>query len=385
MTEEKKEKKREENEAQLQTEALRKELEVHYDGKSCYFITLNSDFSHLCADLSRAVGTERKKKVCIVSDTNVADIYCEQITGLLQVNFDNVVSFVFEAGEQSKHLGTVECLYEFLIEHKFDRHDLLVALGGGVVGDLTGFAAATYLRGIDFIQVPTSLLAQVDSSIGGKTGVDFQQYKNMVGAFYQPKLVYMSMTIFQSLPEQQFANGMAEELKHGLIKDRDYYEWLRDHRTDILKRTPELLLQMLHIGCNIKRVVVENDPKEKGERALLNFGHTIGHAVEKLSNFKLYHGECVAIGMVAAAYLSCKKGYLTEIELQEIEHTLQDYLLPIRVRDLDANEILAVTKSDKKMVGARVKFTLLHAIGDAYSDLSLTDTDLLEAINYILE
>lgn len=174
---------------------MRKEMNVNYEGKRCYSITLNSSFAHLLDDIVDAVGEDRTKKICIVSDSQVAKIYMNRIQELLKQRYEYVFSFVFEAGERSKNMDTVQKLYEQLISNKFDRHDFLIALGGGVVGDLTGFCAATYLRGIDFIQIPTSLLAQVDSSIGGKTGVDFQQYKNMVGAFYQPKLVNTSMLI----------------------------------------------------------------------------------------------------------------------------------------------------------------------------------------------
>lgn len=363
---------------------VRKEIPVHYEGKKCYSITLNESFDCLLDDIISAIGDDKTKKVCIVSDSQVANIYLNQVSSVLETHFSKVISYVFEAGEQSKNMDTVQKLYEQLIINKFDRHDLLIALGGGVVGDLTGFSAATYLRGVDFIQIPTSLLAQVDSSIGGKTGVDFQQYKNMVGAFYQPKLVYMNMEVFQSLSDGQFANGMAEEIKHGLIKDGAYYTWMKENRELILQKAPETLIGMLEIGCNIKRVVVENDPKEKGERALLNFGHTIGHAIEKLSDFKLYHGECVSLGVVAAAYLSMKKGNLTEDELHDIEEVLSAYQLPIRISGYDPQEILETSKSDKKMIGGKVKFTLLKRIGEAYSDLSLTDEDLLEAIQYVL-
>ena len=363
---------------------MRKEIVVNYEGKKCYSITLNNSFTHLTDDITAALGTDQTKKVCIVSDSQVAEIYMNKISTILHNQYSHIFSFVFEAGERSKNMETVQKLYEQLIINKFDRHDFLIALGGGVVGDLTGFTAATYLRGIDFVQIPTSLLAQVDSSIGGKTGVDFQQYKNMVVAFYQTKLVYMSMEVFQTLPNGQFANGMAEEIKHGLIKDRAYYIWMKENRELIWQKAPETMIGMLNIGCNIKRVVVENDPKEKGERALLNFGHTIGHAIEKLSDFKLYHGECVALGMVAATYLSVKKGNLTVDELHDIERVLAAYHLPIRISGYDAEEILETTKSDKKMIGGRVKFTLLKHIGEAYSDLSLTDEDLLEAIRYVL-
>lgn len=361
-----------------------KEITVSYEGKKSYSITLNHSFSYLPDSIADAIGRDHTKKVCIVSDSKVANLYLKKIQDLLKTQFELIDSFIFEAGEHSKNLETVQKLYQQLICNKFDRHDLLLALGGGVVGDLTGFCAATYMRGIDFIQVPTSLLAQVDASIGGKTGVDFQQYKNMVGAFYQPKLVYMSMEVFQTLPDDQFSNGMAEEIKHGLIKDCAYYTWLKENRERICQKHPDTLLGMLEVGCNIKRTVVENDPKERGERALLNFGHTIGHAIEKLSDFRLYHGQCVSLGMVSAAYLSVKKGNLTADELHDIEHALQSYDLPIRIQGYDANKILDATKSDKKMVGGKVKFILLKKIGQAYSDLSLTDADLLEAIHYVL-
>ena len=187
------------------------------------------------------------------------------LKNILTKSFPQIFCYEFQAGEASKNTDTVNGVYEFLIQNHFDRHDLMIALGGGVVGDLTGFTAATYLRGIDFIQVPTSLLSEVDSSIGGKTGVDFMQYKNMVGVFYQPKLVYMNLNVLKTLPKDQLISGFGEILKHGLIRNHDYF---------------------------LKRDVVERDPKEKGERALLNFGHTIGHAVEKLSDFGLSHGVC---------------------------------------------------------------------------------------------
>ena len=205
--------------------------------------------------------------------------------------------------EKNKNLNTVSALYQALIQNGLDRKSLLVALGGGVVGDLTGFGAATYLRGIDFIQVPTTLLAQVDSSVGGKTGVDFQQYKNMVGAFHQPRLVYMNLSTLSSLPAEQFACGMGEILKTGLICDGDFFRYVCCEQKGIKKLDMEQIARMVRRCCEIKAGVVERDPKEQGERALLNLGHTVGHSVEKLKNFTLLHGQCVGVGLVAAAYL----------------------------------------------------------------------------------
>lgn len=262
---------------------------------------------------------------------------------------------------------------------------MLIALGGGVTGDITGFAAATYLRGIDFIQVPTTLLSQVDSSIGGKTGVDFKAYKNMVGAFYMPKLVYINISTLNSLPDREYLEGMGEIIKHGLIKDKEYFYWLQDNKKQIIERQHDALLQMIFVSCNIKREVVENDPKEKGERALLNFGHTIGHAVEKLLDFKFLHGECVAIGMSAAAYISVQKGYLTDEEYKNINRVITDFKLPVLASNLDATKIVDATKNDKKMDSGIIKFILLDGIGNGIIDRSLDETMLLEASKSIIE
>ena len=273
-------------------------INVKYEGKPLYNIVIEQSFDKLAEEFDKLGVTGRK--LCIVSDSNVAPLYAKYVEDQLSKTGNKVFTYVFEAGEANKNLDTVEDVYEFLIKNHFDRKDMLVALGGGVVGDLTGFTAATYLRGISFIQVPTSLLAQVDSSIGGKTGVDFRAYKNMVGAFYQPKLVYMNISVLKSLSDRLFNSGFGEIIKHGLIKDAAYYKWLRDNISNIKNRNSDALEQMIYVSCNIKREVVEKDPKEKGDRALLNFGHTLGHAIEKLMNFKLYHGECVTLGMIAA-------------------------------------------------------------------------------------
>ena len=271
-----------------------------------------------------------------------------------------------------------------MIDEKFDRRDLLIALGGGVVGDVTGYVAATYLRGIDFVQIPTTLLAQADSSIGGKTGVDFDGYKNMVGAFYMPKLVYMNISTLKTLDDRQFFSGFAEVMKHGLIKDGRFYEWLLENMYEICDRQVETLLEMVMRSCNIKKLVVEKDPTEKGERALLNFGHTIGHAIEKSRNFTMTHGECVALGCVAAAFISWKHEWLSMEEYYEIRDMFVPFNLPISLEDMDPDEILALTKSDKKMTGGTIKFILLKKVGKALIDLNVTDEDILGALREIL-
>ena len=364
---------------------MAKTLPVTLNGSWIYDIMLEHDFHSFAAQWEKLYGNTTMRKVCIVSDTNVAPLYLEELKRTLKDCNVTVFSHVFEAGEQSKNLDTVQKLYEDLILNHFDRHDVLIALGGGVVGDLTGFSAATYLRGIDFIQVPTSLLSQVDSSIGGKTGVDFKQYKNMVGAFYMPRLVYMNLSMLKTLPKKQLISGMGEILKHGLIKDESYFSWLKDHETEIKDLSDDVIEEMVERSCEIKRAVVERDAKEQGERALLNFGHTIGHAIEKLSNFSLYHGECVGVGCIAASYLSMKCGYIDEHDFQSIEQAFRDFGFATRVHGYDAKEILATTKSDKKMVGSKINFVLLEKIGNAFLTKELTDEQILSAIEYVIE
>jgi len=362
---------------------MSKVLPVNYNGAFCYNILITNTFKGLSEHI-KELGYNTDRKFCIVTDSNVALLYAEDVKAELLNVFPNVFLYTISAGEEHKNVNTVNGIYEFLIENHFDRQDVLVALGGGVVGDMTGYAAATYLRGIDFIQVPTTLLSQTDSSIGGKTGVDFMSYKNMVGAFYMPKMVYMNLTVLESLPREQLVSGFGEILKHGLIKDIAYFEWLNAHYDEIWMLKYDILEEMIYRSCDIKRNVVEHDPKEKGERALLNFGHTIGHAIEKLSDFALPHGSCVGLGVVAASYLSKMQGNITEEELSIIEDTLAHFGLKTRTKGFDAAEVLFATKSDKKMVGSKVKFVLLQKPGEAYIYRDLTDGQILDGISYVL-
>lgn len=360
-----------------------KRLTIHGQNKKIelYDIVIEKSFDKLAEELEKFHLTD--KKLCIVTDSNVGSIYTEQLKVILSKVASKVVVFTFPAGEANKNLDVVRNVYEKLILEKFDRKDMLVALGGGVVGDLTGYAAATYLRGIDFIQIPTTLLSQVDSSIGGKTGVDFDSYKNMVGAFHQPKLVYMNLSVLNTLDELQFYSGMGEILKHGLIKNEGYYIWLMENLYEIYEKDLGTLEEMVYESCLIKSVVVEKDPTEQGERALLNFGHTIGHSIEKLKGFQLSHGECVGLGMVAAAYISWKRGYLSTEEFYEIRDINVAFHLPITIKDVDAKEVLATTKLDKKMVSGQIKFILLKKMGKAFIDNTVTDEEMLEAIKFI--
>lgn len=363
---------------------MAKDLTINYENAPCYQIHFRPDFKDLLKCFNEGVG-KSYDSICIVSDSNVAKLYLAEVVEIFKSTGSNVCSFSFDAGEESKNLDTVSMLYEHLILKKFTRNSLLVALGGGVVGDLTGFAASTFLRGIDFIQVPTTLLSQVDSSVGGKTGVDFNKYKNMVGAFYMPKMVYMNLGTLSTLDDNNFACGMGEVIKSALIADKDFYSWLKDNYKQLSSKEFSALEYAVYSCCKIKGHVVEIDPKEKGIRAYLNFGHTLGHAIEKLANFTLGHGQCVGLGMVCAAYLSAKLDKITEAEYTDIIHCLKLYNLPVKISNLDRNDILMASKSDKKMTGTKIKFTILKAIGEADSYLDFTDEDLLESIDQVLE
>lgn len=355
-----------------------KRLEVTEEGKKIYDIVIASGFSGLLPELE-TLGI-RDRKLCIVTDSQVATHYLKEVEERLSGACASVTSYVFEEGEANKNLKTVDALYDFLIRHHFDRKDMLLALGGGVTGDLTGFTAATYLRGIDFVQVPTSLLAQVDSSIGGKTGVDYASYKNMVGAFYMPKLVYINTSTIATLSERQFHSGLGEVIKHGLIRDAAYFDWIAANRERIAARDEEAMAYIVEGSCRIKRAVVEEDPKEAGVRALLNFGHTLGHAIEKLMDFALTHGECVGIGSLLAAKLSCERGYLTGEAYARIQALYDYFAFPALPDSLSAEKIVETTKLDKKMEHGTIKFVLLCALGEAAIFRDVTDEEMLNVL-----
>lgn len=356
-------------------------LSISYNRKPCYDIVFTRSFDELPAELEALDVKDRK--VCIITDSRVDEHYGEQVLEILRGCCRKAVKYVFPNGEENKNLDTVRGIYRFLIEEGFDRKDLLFALGGGVVGDTAGYVAATYLRGVRFIQAPTTLLSQADSSIGGKTGVDFEGYKNMVGAFKMPALVYVNLSTLATLEDRQYFSGFAEVMKHGLIRDGAFYEWLIQKMYEICERDLDVLEEMLVRSCSVKKAVVEKDPTEQGERALLNFGHTIGHAIEKAKDFQLYHGECVALGAVAAAYVSWKRELLSMEEYYEIRDMFVPFNLPITVEGIDPEEILRLTRSDKKMESGQIRFVLLKKIGRAFLDNTVTDGEILAAVNEI--
>lgn len=350
-------------------------------GKPCYDIYITRDFGDVSQEFAPYTAPERK--ICIVTDSNVRGLYADALREELDKLSEKVDIYTLPAGEEHKTLDCVKEIYAFLIREGYGRKDLLVALGGGVVGDMTGYTAATYLRGVDYIQVPTTLLSQCDSSIGGKTGVDFDGYKNMVGAFKMPRLVYMNMDTLRTLEDRQFFSGFGEVMKHGLIKDAKFYTWLIDQMYEICEKDMDVLEEMILRSCTVKKLVVEKDPTEQGDRALLNYGHTIGHAIEKARGFRLLHGECVALGAVAAAYISWKRDMISMEEYYEVRDMFVPFYLPITVEDIDPEEVLRLTKSDKKAQGGVLRFILLERIGKAVIDTTVTDEEILAAVREI--
>lgn len=299
------------------------------------------------------------RRVCLVSDSNVAPLYARQVLdSFIAAGFEASL-FTFPAGEASKRLSTMEALYGHLAAHALARTDCLAALGGGVCGDMCGFAAATYLRGVDFIQIPTSLLAQVDSSVGGKTGVDLPAGKNLVGAFWQPRAVLIDPDVLGTLPARFLADGMAEVIKAACIKDAVFFERL-------CAPEPPPIEELIAASVGIKRAVVERDEREAGERALLNFGHTVGHALEKLTDFQGYtHGEAVAVGMVQITRAAEAAGLTAPGTAGRIEGCLARYHLPARDA-ATAQALAAAAVADKKKEGDGIRLVLLHEIGKGY-------------------
>jgi 3-dehydroquinate synthase len=311
-------------------------------------------------------GVCRGRQAIVITEPRVADLYLSTVTQSLASAGLQVSSAEVPGGEACKTLDTAVRLYDRLLDARLDRTGIVIALGGGVVGDVAGFVAATYLRGVDFVQVPTTLLAQVDASIGGKVGVDLPRGKNLVGAFHQPKRVLTDPEVLASLPRREFVSGLAELVKHGIIADRKLFEFVRSHSAALLALDQEALEAAIARSCRIKAGVVSRDEKESGLRAILNFGHTVGHGVEAAAGFgSLAHGEAVSIGMVTAALISAEKGLADEGAAFEIAETLSSLGLPVAPDSgLDTEAVLAAMAHDKKIAFGRARFVLLRRIGD---------------------
>lgn len=303
------------------------------------------------------------KNIVLITDWNVEKFYLERVCISLEKSGFNIKYISIKPGEQSKTLSTLQEVYEKFCDYGLKRGDLIISLGGGVVGDLTGFAAATYLRGIKYVQIPTSLLAQVDSSIGGKVAVDLPYGKNLVGSFYHPEAVFIDSEVLQTLDKKFFNDGMAEIIKYGLIRDRTISDTVLnyDNKEEILKN----IEQIIYKCCFIKKNIVENDERDTGERMLLNFGHTLGHCIEKYFNYEIYtHGEAVAIGMAHITKKSEELGITEKGAYDYIKGVLQKYELPFAIPDVDYSELFEAINYDKKAEDNAINLVLLTKIGE---------------------
>ncbi len=308
----------------------------------------------------------RGGQVLVVSNETVAPLYLEQT--LEAFNDYRCESVILPDGEQYKTLQTLNTIFDALLEQHFDRKCTLVALGGGVVGDITGFAAACYQRGVDFIQIPTTLLAQVDSSVGGKTGVNHPLGKNMIGAFHQPRCVIADIGVLDTLDDRQLSAGLAEVIKYGLIQDADFFCWLEQNMELLLARQPEALIYAIHRSCQDKAEVVAADEREEsGVRAILNMGHTFGHAIETGVGYgRWLHGEAVATGMLMAADLSQRLGWLSAQDVARIDNLIDKACLPTRApADLQCDQFLELMAVDKKVSGGKIHLVLPRTIGES--------------------
>ncbi|MDA8234987.1 MAG: 3-dehydroquinate synthase [Clostridia bacterium] len=303
-------------------------------------------------------------KVLLVTNPTVNKLFGQPVIQGLQESGFTVTTVEIPDGEEYKTQETAALVYDVAFDAQLDRRSVVVAMGGGVVGDLAGFVAATYMRGVNLVQVPTTLLAQVDSSVGGKVAVNHPKGKNIIGAFYQPKLVFIDIATLQSLPQREIQTGLAEVIKYGVIWDQEFFQYLVDNTEAIKSLSTQQLLHLVQTSCAIKARVVEMDEKEANLRAILNFGHTFGHALEALTNYKVYrHGEAVAIGMVSASRVAVAMGLMKPSARDAIEGLLKTFGLPTSFRDLQVEDIMEKMLYDKKAQAGRVNFIIPEAIG----------------------
>ena len=320
------------------------------------------------------------KQVMVVTNTTIAPLYLEKLKDVLS-DF-NVESVILPDGEEFKTLETLNKVFDALLKAKFDRSSTLVALGGGVVGDITGYAAASYQRGVNFIQLPTSLLSQVDSSVGGKTGVNHELGKNMIGAFYQPKAVIIDVDTLDTLSDQEYSAGMAEVIKYGLLGNADFFSMLETNIESIMARNKDLIIEIIFNSCQDKASIVALDEFERGKRALLNLGHTFGHGIENAFGYGNYlHGEAVSIGMVMATKLSMDEGHLSNEDAIRVENILSKANLPIVIKkSIDSETLIEAMSLDKQSIDGKIRLVLLKALGEAY----LTDSYSKENFNGVV-
>jgi 3-dehydroquinate synthase len=342
---------------------LRERIEVKLTGKS-YPILIESGLRHNIGIEARPLLSAHCRQAAVVSNPTIFELYGADITSSLEAVGMRVTIHLIGDGERFKTIRSAEKIFTSLIEHRAERADCIIALGGGVVGDLAGFVAATYLRGIDYIQVPTTLLAQIDSSIGGKTGVNHSLGKNLIGAFHQPKLVLIDPELLQTLPRRELTAALQEAIKYGVIGDYDLFELLEQKRDDIVAGDTLILREIIARCCAIKAGVVSRDERESGERRILNFGHTVGHALEAATNYRRFkHGEAVGYGMIAANKIATQLEILDKSQAERIENLVCAFGKLPSTTGIELDKVMLAMNQDKKAISGKLVFVLPERIG----------------------
>lgn len=349
-------------------------------GKRSYDICISDGFDSLAECIKKEYTA-----ALIVTDSNIYPIYTNEIKKIIETKTKKTGVCVFEAGEKSKNICTIQKIYDACLENNLDRKSVIIALGGGVCGDMAGFAAATYMRGIAFIQIPTTLLAQTDSSVGGKVGIDYGGVKNIVGAFKQPDLVYINTKTLESLNAREFAAGMGEVIKYSFITDYAFIDWLCKNCAAIKEKNSAALEEMIYFCCKAKADVVCADETEKGMRMLLNFGHTIGHGIESAQKFSYLHGECVALGMICAMNIALERNMIKKSCLDKLLEAENCFGLLTSIPNADIDEILNYVKNDKKKTGSKISFVLPVGEGKADIFTDVTFQQMKNAIEKIIK
>ncbi len=355
-------------------------LQVGLDDRSYPIMIESGCLGRVAADLADQYKASR---YCIVSDDTVAGLYGNDLLARIQDHGLICDLLTFPHGEANKNLETVARLVSSSARLGLDRKSMFIALGGGVTGDITGFLASTYMRGVPVIQIPTTLLSQVDSSVGGKTGVDIPEGKNLVGTFYQPKAVYIDTDVLKTLPEDQFLSGMAEVIKHGFIRDNDFIAFLETNQNKLMTLENDAVVEIIYASCRIKAEVVSGDERESDGRRILNFGHTIGHAVEAASKFSISHGFAVAIGMVAISRIGVMKSLISSATANRYIELIKQYGLPTEIPgDLDRKHIKSYLSTDKKSVRGKISYVLPIEGGGVIFSEDVSEADLEAVLNF---
>ena len=343
-------------------------------GKKSYEVTIEAGIRNKINEELLKIGVKNNRKILVISNKEISDLYIEEFLKPLKGNNYQVQIFLIKAGELHKNVETLIEIYNFAFEFGLDRNSLIIALGGGIVGDITGLAAATWLRGIDYIQIPTTLLSMVDSSVGGKTAVNHPKGKNLIGAFHQPKAVFIDPETLKTLPKREFNAGMAEVIKYGVIKDKELFEFLENekNKNKLINLDNECLIKIINSSIKTKSHIVSKDEQEHGVRAILNYGHSFGHVIENLCGYgEFLHGEAISIGMKIAGGIALEKGLWSNEEFIRQDNLLKSYSLPTKIPKINKKEVITILMGDKKVRDGKMRFILPKGIGevDIYDDV----------------